>query len=167
MPKAKRVTPPVEMNEHNAQLRDDTRSTAEAESDAAHEATVAVLTTAQVADELDTTPRTLRKFLRSRGSGVDPVGQGKRYAITAESLPTLAAKFETWEVKANARAADSEDEAEAEVEVEVEELEPEVEAYSEMTVKELRAEAADKGIDIPTKATKADIVNQMIDILTR
>lgn len=55
-----------------------------------------ILTTAQVADALDTTPRNLRKFLRSDASSVDSVGKGHRYAITASQVKSLRTRFNKW-----------------------------------------------------------------------
>lgn len=180
--KAKKVTPPQDMDVHNEELRDDTRSTAEAESDAAAEARV--LTTAEVAEQLETTPRTLRKFLRSKGSGVEPVGQGRRYALTEQSLPKLVDRFNKWS-KVDDSEDDSEgaDEAEAAVADADEELdEIEVEAYdadaeieddefeeveddevdlTELTVKELKQLAEDQGIEVAKKATKAKIIDAL------
>lgn len=39
---------------------------------------IIMMTTTELAASLDTTPRTLRKFLRSQGDGV---GKGSRYAL--------------------------------------------------------------------------------------
>lgn len=54
------------------------------------------MTTKEVAAELETDPKTLRKFLRSEDSGVDGVGQGKRYEISAQKVRTLKKAFVTW-----------------------------------------------------------------------
>lgn len=54
-----------------------------------------MMTTAEIATELDTTPRTLRKFLRSEGQGV---GKGSRYALpsTKRDLNSLRKRFTAW-----------------------------------------------------------------------
>jgi hypothetical protein len=55
-----------------------------------------VLTSAEVAEELETDPKTLRKFLRSEDSPLDPVGQGNRYEIPAAKMRSLKKAFVTW-----------------------------------------------------------------------
>ena len=67
-------------------------------------------TTAQVAEKFDTTPRTLRKFLRSDARSNDRgdtlPGKGSRYAIEGKDLKALSSRFKTWQVaEAEARAA--------------------------------------------------------------
>lgn len=165
MTKAKKVEPAQDMDAHNAAIRDAEANPPEETTDAEPK-DVAVLTTAEVAEQLDTTPRTLRKFLRSKGSGIEPVGQGKRYALTAQSLPKLTERFDAWSAKANARAAEAEEadgndteieEIEAEVE-EFEEISYDPDTLTEMTVKELRALCEEYGIDAPAKAKKAELV---------
>lgn len=66
-------------------------------------------TTATLAEALETTPRTLRKFLRSEGMGV---GKGSRYALPASKreVTALAKKFAAWEA---AKAPEVEAEVEA------------------------------------------------------
>jgi hypothetical protein len=58
-------------------------------------------TTASLAATLDTDPRTLRKFLRSQGSGV---GKGSRYSLdlNSRSIATMRKEFAAW---SDARAA--------------------------------------------------------------
>lgn len=53
-------------------------------------------TTAALATEFDTNPRTLRKFLRSQSMGV---GKGSRYALpTAKrEVNALRKQFDAWE----------------------------------------------------------------------
>lgn len=70
------------------------------------------MTTAQVAEALDTTPRELRKFLRAdahaNGKGDTLPGKGSRYALPGDkrSLAAMAKKFIKWqEVQADAKAA--------------------------------------------------------------
>ncbi len=52
-------------------------------------------TTATLAAELDTDPRTLRKFLRASEQGV---GKGQRYSLPADkrSIATMKKKFAKW-----------------------------------------------------------------------
>lgn len=64
-------------------------------------------TTATLAAEFDTTPRELRKFLRSAEMGV---GKGSRYALpaTKREVASLRKRFDDWSA---AKAAKVEDEA--------------------------------------------------------
>ena len=92
-------------------------------------------TTTELALALDTTPRTLRKFLRSSDSGVAPVSKGSRYALptSKREVNALKKRFTAWgEAQAAAKAKR---EAEAEVaapEVEVE-VETDTDSLDEMT----------------------------------
>ncbi len=83
-------------------------------------------TTTALAADLNTNPRTLRKFLRSDASGVEAVGKGSRYALpTAKrEVAALKKKFDAWGA-AQAEAKAKRD-AEVEVEVETPEVEDEV-----------------------------------------
>jgi phage antirepressor YoqD-like protein len=56
---------------------------------------IIMMTTTELAATLDTTPRTLRKFLRAQGAGV---GKGSRYALpsTKRDINTLTARFTAW-----------------------------------------------------------------------
>lgn len=66
------------------------------------------LTTAEVAADLNTDPRTLRKFLRSAAAEkVTPVGKGKRYTFTKGDMRSLRSQFATWSA-AKAPAAEVE-----------------------------------------------------------
>lgn len=53
-------------------------------------------TTATLAATLDTTPRTLRKFLRSQSQGV---GKGARYSLdlNARSIAAMRKEFDAWQ----------------------------------------------------------------------
>lgn len=64
-------------------------------------------TTTTLAQELDTTPRTLRKFLRSEGMGV---GKGSRYALptSKREVQALAKKFNAWDEARKATPAEAE-----------------------------------------------------------
>lgn len=55
-------------------------------------------TTTSLATEFDTTPRTLRKFLRSDASGVESVGKGSRYSLPTAKREVTAMKkrFTAW-----------------------------------------------------------------------
>lgn len=59
-------------------------------------AEAAILTTSEVAAELGTDSKTLRKFFRSDACDIEPVGQGKRYAITSDMIDDLRESFEGW-----------------------------------------------------------------------
>jgi hypothetical protein len=86
------------------------------------------LTVKDVAGELDTEPKTLRKFLRSEvvengGTvGVDTPGKGRRYSFEAEEVEDLRARFEAW-LEAKAPAESEADENEEDLEEELDELE--------------------------------------------
>lgn len=54
------------------------------------------LSAKEVARELGTDARTLRKFFRSGQSPVDPVGQGGRYGIDPKDMKKLRKKFDAW-----------------------------------------------------------------------
>lgn len=66
-------------------------------------------TTAEIAAELDTTPRTLRRFLRA--TMTDTPGKGSRYALPSDkrSIAALAKKFAKWEEADKAAKSDSPD----------------------------------------------------------
>lgn len=72
---------------------------------------MAQLTTAQVAEKLDTTPRTLRKFLRAdaKVTGADTPGKGSRYAIEGKQVPALAKRFAKWSEAQAAKVEDAPD----------------------------------------------------------
>lgn len=63
-----------------------------------------VLSSKMVAEELETEPRTLRRFLRD-----DPTyrnaGSGGRYAFTERDLSTLRKRFASWQAGVEARRA--------------------------------------------------------------
>lgn len=50
-------------------------------------------TPAEFAAEVDSDPRTVRKFLRAEGISV---GKGHRHAIEAKSMRSLKSKFTKW-----------------------------------------------------------------------
>jgi CO/xanthine dehydrogenase Mo-binding subunit len=60
------------------------------------------MTTAAIAEALETTPRELRKFLRAEGAGV---GKGSRYALpgTKRELNSLQKRFNAWNDAKNAK----------------------------------------------------------------
>lgn len=66
-----------------------------------------MLTTGQVAEELGTNAKALRKFLRSDASGIDPVGQGNRYEIPRQKVKALAKAYTAWTEAHSKAAADS------------------------------------------------------------
>lgn len=55
-------------------------------------------TTATLATEFETTPRELRKFLRSDASGVEGVGKGARYALPGgkREVAAMRKRFDAW-----------------------------------------------------------------------
>lgn len=72
-----------------------------------------LLGTDKVASELGTDARTLRKFLRSDSSPLEPVGQGARYAITDADIPELREKFDAWRLGKRATVASKGDKTSA------------------------------------------------------
>ena len=69
---------------------------------------MATLTTTEIAAELDTTPRTLRKFLRAdaKAQGNDTPGKGSRYAIEKKAMRSLKTRFNAWQAAQAAKVAD-------------------------------------------------------------
>lgn len=68
--------------------------------------TTKIINTAQLAEELDTDPRTLRRFLRSEASPVENVGKGKRYMLDTKSTRLIRKQFLAWvESKGNQTTA--------------------------------------------------------------
>jgi hypothetical protein len=70
-----------------------------------------MMTTTELAVALDTTPRTLRKFLRSPDSGVESVGKGARYALPSakREVNALSKRFTAWQAAAEAKKAETAD----------------------------------------------------------
>lgn len=56
------------------------------------------ITPKELAEKLDTDPRTLRKFLRSnaRKNGIETPGKGSRWEIDSKTVPTLRKGFKVW-----------------------------------------------------------------------
>lgn len=102
------------------------------------------ITTREVAEALDTDPRTLRKFLRSDVSTIDSVGRGKRYEFTKGDIDRLRPRFDAW-VSANARPTKADEALRDEL--------------SNSTVKELKAALDAAGIDYPSSAKKANLID--------
>jgi len=75
----------------------------------------ATITTAELAAELNTTPRELRKFLRS-DQGPGKVGKGARYALpgSKREIGALAKKFAKWDEARTAAKADEADNSDTE-----------------------------------------------------
>lgn len=67
-------------------------------------------TTAQIAEAFNTTPRTLRKFLRSDESGIESVGKGARYALpgSKRELTALQKRFDAWVEAREAKETETE-----------------------------------------------------------
>jgi predicted transcriptional regulator len=76
---------------------------------------MATITASELAAELGTTPREVRKFLRSdaKANDVPTPGKGSRYAIERKSVRSLAKRFAAWD---EARKADAEDNSDDTVE---------------------------------------------------
>lgn len=66
-------------------------------------------TTATLAPEVGTTPKELRKFLRTDLSGIQSVGKGGRYTVelTATQLNSLKKKFTKWVEEKAIKAEDA------------------------------------------------------------
>ncbi len=69
--------------------------------------TAQITTPKALALELDTTARTLRKFLRSTASPVSPVGKGHRYALDAKTVKAIKKGFIAWNATNTPDAADT------------------------------------------------------------
>lgn len=54
------------------------------------------LSAKQVARQIDTDAKTLRKFLRDESSGYKPVGQGGRYDFPEAEIPVIKKAFDEW-----------------------------------------------------------------------
>lgn len=81
-------------------------------------------TAKQLARKMNTDPKTLRKFLRSKDSPVEAVGQGGRYEFDAPSAKLIADAFKSWGgVKPTKLKTDTQDDS-LEVLEEVEDEEP-------------------------------------------
>jgi predicted transcriptional regulator len=79
---------------------------------------MAQFTTAEVAEKFGTTPRTLRKFLRSDARNRDAAdtlpGKGSRYTLEGKDLKGLQGRFSKWQAaEAAARAQRAQDAADA------------------------------------------------------
>lgn len=102
-------------------------------------------TTAEVAEKLETTPRTLRKFLRAdakeRGTTDALPGKGSRYSIGGKEIAPLKKRFTKWQAaEAQARKERAEkaaEEAAAAVENDAETDAEELETEPEPTAEEL------------------------------
>lgn len=73
------------------------------------------MTTTEIAAEFETTPRTLRKFLRAdaKSKGAPTPGKGSRYSIEKRELRSLRKRFNDWHAALEAKRAegDSTDDA--------------------------------------------------------
>lgn len=102
-------------------------------------------TTAEVAEKLETTPRTLRKFLRAdakeRGTTDALPGKGSRYSIGGKEIAPLKKRFAKWQAaEAQARKERAEkaaEEAAAAVENDAETDADELETEPEPSTDEL------------------------------
>lgn len=84
-----------------------------------------MMTTTELAVALDTTPRNLRKFLRSADSGIESVGKGARYSLPSSKreVGALTKRFNKWaeaQVEARKERETPSDAPETDAEVEVE-----------------------------------------------
>lgn len=74
------------------------------------------ITTADAAEALDTTPRTLRKFLRAdaKARGTETPGKGSRYSLKgdAKSLAAMKKRFIAWSEAEAAKRAETDNEVE-------------------------------------------------------
>lgn len=68
--------------------------------------TAKTVTTAELAEELETDPKTLRRFLRSEASPVETVGKGHRYILDSKTTKLIRKAFVVWSTtKGNAVTA--------------------------------------------------------------
>ena len=70
---------------------------------------MATVTPKELAQEFETDPRTLRKFLRrnARDNGLETPGKGSRWAIERKDVKKLRKGFDAW-IAANAEKATDE-----------------------------------------------------------
>lgn len=82
------------------------------------------LTTTELAEVIGTSPKTLRKFLRSdardAGQGDSLPGKGARYAIPASKVKGLKSRYAKWAAAEAAARAERATKAAAEAEAQVE-----------------------------------------------
>jgi hypothetical protein len=69
---------------------------------------MATITVNDLATELESTPREVRKFLRSPESGIEPVGTGSRSAIEKREVRALKSRYAKWDEARKAPEADDE-----------------------------------------------------------
>lgn len=76
---------------------------------------IIMMTTNELATALETTPRTLRKFLRSDASGIESVGKGSRYSLPSSKreVASLSKRFTAWDEARKAPAPEVDDAPEA------------------------------------------------------
>ena len=72
------------------------------------------LTTAQAAEKLETTPRTLRKFLRSITPKDAQPGKGSRWTLEARDVTKMRKTFNEWKAAQEAARAEAAEAAETE-----------------------------------------------------
>ena len=81
---------------------------------------MATLNTTELAEKFETTPRTLRKFLRAdaraAGNADSLPGKGSRYSIEAKSVAPLKKRFTAWSAEQAKLRAERAAEAAAESE---------------------------------------------------
>ncbi len=95
-------------------------------------------TAKQLARKLNTDPKTLRKFLRSKESPIEAVGQGGRYEFDADAAKLIAAGFKDWGGVKPTKLKGAEEEVETE----------EVEAPAKKP-RAPRKPKATKGVEVP------------------
>ena len=108
------------------------------------------LNTAELAARLETTPRTLRKFLRddARANDLPIAGKGARWSIEARKVASLRKRFGAWsKAQEEARKAREAKREEAQAPEVVEELEDAPEAPEGPTDADL-ADIDAEGIDL-------------------
>lgn len=131
-----------------------------------------LLTTREVAEELGTDPRTLRKFLRD-DSTIENAGKGNRYEFRRNQLKSLKKGFAAWgkarqaEAKAKAEKA-TQVHADAKMKLDApESTTPKLDALAReelegMTVKQLRELAADREVEVAAKAKKVEVIDAIL-----
>lgn len=72
------------------------------------------MTTAQAAEKLETTPRTLRKFLRTITPKDAQPGKGSRWTLEARDVTKMRKQFNEWKAAQEAARAAAAEAAETE-----------------------------------------------------
>lgn len=114
----------------------------------------------QVATRIGTDPKTFRKFLRSKASPYESVGQGGRYEFDAKELHKIKAAFIKWQKAKRPKAVITTDSVKADLEALLPKNRIEARVPSDMEI----IDEALSGIDEPSEAELAEIEDEELEI---